>query len=113
MLADALGADDQVYFQVPSVLWRTTWSRESLKGWHPIPPYHCPVHQGKSVPHHELARKALLREGVALGERAEEAAHALVLLEGGVALKGLLDQPPQLFRLWVGEGGGEGGRSGD
>lgn len=67
--------------------------------YHPPPP--------PSQAHHQLARKALLCEGVALGQRAEEAAHALVLLQGGVALEGLLDQPPQL--LWlpgVGWGGG-------
>lgn len=49
--------------------------------------------------HHELACKALLREGIALGQGGEEPTHALVLLQGAVALEGLLNQPPQL--LWL------------
>lgn len=52
-----------------------------------------------SASHHELAREALLREGVALGQGGEEPTHALVLLQGAVALEGLLNQPPQL--LWL------------
>lgn len=49
--------------------------------------------------HHELAREALLRKGIALGQGREEPTHALVLLQGAVALEGLLNQPPQL--LWL------------
>lgn len=49
--------------------------------------------------HHELAREALLREGIALGQGGEEPTHALLLLQGAVALEGLLNQPPQL--LWL------------
>lgn len=43
--------------------------------------------------HHQPAGEALLREAVALSQSGEEPSHALVLLQGGVALERLLDQP--------------------
>lgn len=49
--------------------------------------------------HHELAGKSLLCEAVALAQSGEEPAHALVLIQTGIALERLLDQPPQLLRL--------------
>lgn len=49
--------------------------------------------------HHQLAGEALLCVAGALSQSGEELGHALVLAEGGVALKGLLDQPTQLLGL--------------
>lgn len=58
----------------------------------------CVIRSGGNA-HHQLAGEALLRVAVALSQSGEELGHALVLLQGGVALERLLDQPSQLLRL--------------
>lgn len=49
--------------------------------------------------HHQLAGEALLCVAVTQSQSGEELGHALALFQGGVALKGLLDEPTQLLGL--------------
>ena len=49
--------------------------------------------------HHQLAGEALMCVVVASGQRGEEAIHALILLQAGVALERLLHQLTELLRL--------------
>lgn len=51
------------------------------------------------VTNHQLAGEDLLGVAVTLSQSAEEPSHALVLLQSGVSLKRLLDEPTQLLGL--------------